>query len=74
MPPKELLDKLPDNTPVYALVEVLDPSTVVRHFDCCASQGCANCTQLVAAAEGRKNTELVEFIVAGGVDHLNEGA
>lgn len=40
------------------------PPPVPVHIDCCADQGCAHCTHLIAAAGGRRGHELADHYAA----------
>ena len=56
--------------PASALREVLDPTTVVRHMDCCASRGCPTCAaQLKLVPRGAKGSKLLGHIQANGDEH-----
>ena len=72
IPSDEFLDSLPDNTPPRAVAELMDPGTVVRHQDCCASRGCDICKQTESVNGGLRGDELLENIESGAVDHLSD--
>lgn len=57
-----------------ALVEVMDPSTFVRHFDCCAASGCPDrsCDQVLAHVGDARRESLVDLVESGGLDALAE--
>lgn len=56
--------------PAGALVEVMDPSSVVRHFDCCASRGCQTCqVQLDLAGKSKHGEKLLAHIQGNGDKH-----
>lgn len=55
-----------------AIDELMDPSTVVRHMDCCASKGCDLCTEVGTRSKNVKGKDLVDFLVAGGADDLGD--
>ncbi len=52
------------------LGQIMDTSTVIKHLDCCASDGCpdGSCDALVAAADGAKGSKLREFLTSGAAD------
>ena len=53
------------------LLHARDNSFVLKHFDCCAADGCpdagrddaVSCDELVAEAKGAKDGDLLEFLV-----------
>lgn len=40
VPSQAFIDALPDGVPAYAIAELLANDSFVRHFACCAAQGC----------------------------------
>lgn len=71
-PDQAFLDALPDGCPAYAIAELLDPTTYVRHMDCCAAQGCSICKETEAVHGGLRGDALLENILGGAVDHLSD--
>lgn len=73
VPSDDFIDSLPDGTPARAVAELMDPTTVVRHMDCCAANGCDVCPSVLAAAGGAhlKGDELVTALTSGDVDNLS---
>jgi hypothetical protein len=71
VPTDSFLDGLPDGVPARAVAELMDPGTVVRHMDCCASRGCGVCTEAAKTHDGLLGEGLLGHIQAGGLDHLN---
>lgn len=63
-PSKEFLDSLDSGAPVSAVAELMNPTTTVRHMDCCAEQGCEVCRATEEEYGRRRGQELI--------DHLNE--
>lgn len=74
VPSDDDISALDDRTDVTASMvrAVLDPTTVIRHHDCCAARGCPTgvCGPLTAVAAGAQNEELLELIQSGAVAHL----
>lgn len=50
--------------PVLALKELLNPTTIVRHMDCCAAQGCLICAETEQEYEARRGQELINHLEA----------
>lgn len=71
VPSQEFLDSIAPGAPVRAVAELMDPTTIVRHMNCCATNGCLICTEVVAAAGGASGAELLASIEAGSADHLS---
>lgn len=70
VPDSAFLDALPDGIPARALVELMDPSTVVRHMDCCAAAGCQVCVDVLAATGGATGSDLIAALESGSADYL----
>lgn len=64
VPSQEFIDSLPDGVSARAIAEVLDPTSVVRHMDCCAENGCGTCSDVVVASGGAKDGALVEYLTS----------
>lgn len=62
-PSREFLDSLQPGAPVAAVAELMNPTTVVRHMDCCAEQGCTICAE-TEVENGRRRGQAL-------IDHLN---
>lgn len=62
-PSQEFLDGLPDGLPARAIATLVDPTTVSRHMDCCASKGCTVCSEVVTTTGGATGDELLTKIV-----------
>lgn len=62
VPSQEDLARIPDGTSATAIAEVLDPTTVVRHFSCCADRGCATCSEQLKLAGTKSNAKLLAHI------------
>lgn len=71
VPSDEFIANLAADVPPYAVVELTDPTTIVRHQDCCAAQGCLICKETEAANGGARGDALLASIQAGAVDHLS---
>lgn len=54
------------------LSQIMDSSTVIKHLDCCAADGCpdGSCDTLVGHAEGVKGPKLREFLTSGAADSV----
>lgn len=65
VPDQDMIDKLlANNIPAAAMAEILDPTTVVRHFDCCNCEVCQE--SLANAPEGAKHgTKLIAHLTKG---------
>lgn len=59
------LEALPRTTPPAAVAQVLDPTTTIRHIDCCAEAGCEQCRTTVAETGGKKGAALLAAIQGG---------
>jgi hypothetical protein len=71
VPTDSFLEALPNGAPAKAVAELMDPSTIVRHMDCCAADGCLICTEVLAAVGGVTGAALVEALEHGNADHLS---
>ena len=74
VPSVEFLTNLPDGIPALAIAELMDPTTVVRHMDCCASKGCNVCLDVVDATGGAHGEKLLAVLTKGAADHLGTPA
>lgn len=74
VPDMSFFDALPSAVPPRAVAEIMDPTTIVRHQDCCAAQGCAICQATEAANGGARGDALLESIQGGAVDGLSGSA
>lgn len=73
VPDNTFLSSLPDGTPALAIAELLDPTTVVRHMDCCAAAGCGVCSNVIAAApKGATGDKLTQHLTSGAVNILSD--
>lgn len=65
-PTAEFLMKLPKNVEEAALNEILDPTTYVRHMDCCVKAGCPDrsCQTALSAHGNASGYELLTAIQA----------
>lgn len=70
VPSTEFLQSLPDGAPALAIAELMDPTTVVRHMDCCASKGCRLCLDTLEAAGGAHGAKLITALTGGAADNL----
>ena len=66
----EQLDSLPANTPPAAVAQAMDPTTTIRHIECCADQGCALCRETLDAAGDARGAKLLGAIQRGVADKL----
>lgn len=71
VPDDAFLDRLPDGAPARAIAELMDPSTLVRHLDCCAAAGCESCQQAEQVNGGLRGAKLVAKIEGGSINHLS---
>jgi hypothetical protein len=62
------------DVPLAAALEIMDPSTVVRHMDCCASRGCSTCLGTLDATGGAHGDALLNAIQTGVTEHLSSPA
>lgn len=71
VPSQEFLDSLPPG-PVSAVAQLIAPTTVIRHLNCCADAGCQVCAITEEATAGARGSELVAILTApdalAGVD------
>lgn len=67
VPTQAELARIPDGTPAAAIAEILDPTTVVRHFDCCKCESCA--VQLNLAGPRVRGAKLLAHIQNNGDQH-----
>lgn len=46
------------------LAQIMDTSTVVKHMDCCAADGCpdGSCDSILKESKGKKGAQLVKFL------------
>ena len=56
-----------DSSREAVLAQIMDTSTVIKHLDCCAADGCpdGSCDVIVPAADGAKGSKLREFLTSG---------
>lgn len=68
IPSDEVLDKILSSGKLNAasVKMLMDPTTVVRHHDCCVLAGCpaepSPCKEIVAAANGKTGDDLLRVI------------
>jgi len=74
VPDNAFLDALPAGVSARAIAEVMDPSTFVRHMDCCASRGCSTCLEVTTATGGAHGDALTAAIESGVVNDLGSAA
>lgn len=74
VPSDEQITALDDRTDVTASMvrAILDPTTVIRHHDCCAAAGCPTgvCGPILQAVGELKGDDLRDEIAAGTIAHL----
>ena len=70
VPNDAFLDGLPDGVPARAIAELMDPTTVVRHMDCCASRGCNICMEVLDVAKAAHGAALTKALTSGVADKL----
>lgn len=63
-PTPEFLRSLPDGAPAEAIAQLMDPTRTIRHHDCCAANGCSECTGTEAANDGRRGQKLIDHLAA----------
>lgn len=54
--------------PVSAVLQLLEPTTRVRHMDCCAADGCALCQATEAELGGVRGQDLIDALLGGALD------
>lgn len=64
VPSSEFLASLPDGASAAAIAQLMDPRTTIRHHDCCAAEGCADCTATEAENGGRRGQKLIDHLTA----------
>lgn len=69
VPADEFLDALQPGPP-KAVAQLLDPTTVIRHMDCCSANGCTTCTATEAHIGGLRGQELIDALATGVLDDL----
>lgn len=57
-----------DGAPVEAIAQLFSPTTLVRHMDCCAAQGCPVCQATEALTGGARGDALRATIQGGALD------
>jgi hypothetical protein len=70
VPSDEFLETLPAGVPGTALRELLKPTVVVRHQDCCAAAGCIQCQAVEAASGGLRGNDLTALHETGALRGL----
>lgn len=70
VPDQDFLNALPQNTPPRAVAELMDPTTLIRHIDCCASRGCQTCLRITEVTNGAHGDDLTAAIESGVVNGL----
>lgn len=65
------VDDEPRHITLHSFVD--DSQNLIKHFGCCAAEGCDHCTEVVAAAGGAKGEELRQHLVAQPAVDRNEG-
>lgn len=69
-PTREFLESIPDGTPAAAIAELLTPTQVSRHIDCCAAAGCVICQETEGITGGVRDDALWAAIEGGALaDH-----
>lgn len=71
VPSDAFINGLPDGVPARAVAELMDPTTLVRHMDCCGAAGCSLCQDVLAAAGAAHGDALTEALVSGVADSLS---
>lgn len=69
VPSQAELARIPDGTSATAIAEVLDPTSVVRHFDCCAANGCPTCPEQLKLAGRARGNKLLAAIQSNAEEH-----
>ena len=54
--------------PATAVAQLLSPTTVIRHLNCCAEQGCSTCSATEQVTAGARGAELTAAILGGALD------
>ena len=57
-----------NGAPVQAIAQLVNPSTLVRHIDCCAAAGCPVCQGTEALTDGHRGDELLAALQSGVLD------
>lgn len=57
--------------PTSAVAELMIPTTIVRHHDCCAAQGCSICSTILGVTGDVTGDELLAVIQSGVIDDLD---
>lgn len=66
VPSPEFLDALPPG-PVAAVAQLIAPTTVIRHLNCCADAGCQVCAITEEATAGVRGQQLTDAILDGAL-------
>lgn len=74
VPDNAFLDGLAAGVGARAIAELMDPSTLVRHMDCCASRGCEICLEVTTATGGAHGDALTAALASGVADDLGSAA
>lgn len=61
-PTADQVARLPKNAPREAVDRLLDPSSSLRHIDCCAAAGCPLCAESERITAGARGGDLVELL------------
>jgi len=68
VPSAEVIDTMVQNEASgQAIAEAMDPTTQMRHLDCCRDAGCpdGSCETQLEGAEGKTGKELLTFLLRG---------
>ncbi len=68
VPSPEIVDKMVANgASGQAITDAMDPTTQIRHLDCCAEAGCPDgtCNEQIAGAEGKTGRALLDHVMQG---------
>lgn len=70
VPSPEFLASLADKAPATAVAQLMTPTQVSRHIDCCAAAGCTICQETEAITKGQRGQALIDVIGGGALaDH-----
>lgn len=61
-PSLEFIRSLPSGGPPEAMAQLVDPSVIIRHMDCCAALGCPDCQVTEVENEGRRGPDLIAHL------------
>jgi len=69
VPSADVVDKMVQNgASGEAITQAMDPTTQIRHLDCCAQVGCPDgtCNELVDGADGKTGADLLAHLTQKG--------